>query len=542
MNVTIEDRTPFDRSSPWRLHHAYWAQRGVDAWKSGEVPHLSTCNYATAGQHARLFAAVVEDLGARGVLAADDPVWLLEGGCGNGRFAANFMHALELHDPALFARTRYLMSDYSEKNLGEVVEQPHVAPWIARGAIVPAIYDMREPQRVRLRDGGALTHPLAFFVSSYVSCVLSMKHLQRRSDGTWHELLVSIRADVDAAEGAAERFLADLEADATRYNLLKNLELHFDWGQVELDTLFEDPAHAAIVRAIVGDADEATVGYPYAFFDFLRDVQPLLLDGGVVLTNDYGSVSPERLRGRIERRPQMYGNSLAQDINFAVYDGLAPVLGWEVLRSSSELDSVHAAAVCAGGFGERARAVFAEEYKRRRPSDDLLDYAAAARTYAQKKDFSRALRFYLRCIELDPDDPELRYRAGEVALDAGHYAVAAEELHRGFALDVSLAWDFDFQLGRAYTLLDDHATALEWYGRSLAREPHPVTLTNIGVLHAAGGRLSDAHRCYTRALELDPHYERARDRLAQLKDLVWEEAVKGFQAAVASAEPGDGGE
>ncbi|MCA9514267.1 MAG: tetratricopeptide repeat protein [Myxococcales bacterium] len=531
MNVTIEELTPFDRSAQWRLHHAYWAQRGVDAWKSGEVPHLSTSNYATAGQHARLFAATVEDLVARGALGADDLVWMLEGGCGNGRFAVNFLRALELHDEALFRRTRYLMSDYSEKNLGEVVAQPHVKPWIERGAIVPAIYDMRDPQRVRLRDGGALTHPLAFFVSSYVSCVLPMKHLQRRGDGSWHELMVAIRADVDVADGASERFLADLEADATRYNLLKNLELHFDWGEVDLDTLFEGEMHAGVVRAILGDAEELTVGYPYGFFDFLRDVQPLLLDGGVVLTNDYGSVSREKLLGRLERRPQMYGNSLAQDINFAVYDGLSPVTGWDVLRSHSELDSVHAAAVCAKGFGPRAREVFAAEYERRRPSDDLLDYAAAARGYVQKKDFSRALRFFLRCIELDPDDPELRYRAGEVALDAGHYAVAVDELLRGFDLDVAMAWDFDFQLGRAYTLLGEHDKALDWYGRSLAREDHPVTLTNIGVLHAHGGRFAEAHRHYTRALALDPHYERARDRLATLKDLVWEEAVKGFEAA-----------
>ncbi|TNF37883.1 MAG: tetratricopeptide repeat protein [Deltaproteobacteria bacterium] len=531
MHVTIEKPTPFDRSIQWKLHHAYWAQRGVDAWSSGEVPWLSTSNFPTARQHAQLFHAVVADLEARGALAPGDLVWLLEGGCGNGRFAANFLRALELLDPALLERTRYLISDYSEKNLGEVVDQPHVAPWIARGVMVPALYDMNDPQRVRLRDGGTLTHALAFFVSSYVSCVLPMKHIQKRADGSWHELLVEIRADVDRPEGATERFISDLVADATRYNLLKNLELHFDWGEVDLDALFDHGSHADVVRAIVGDAEEATVGYPYGFFDFLRELQPLMLEGGVVLTNDYGSVSRDRIEGRFERRPQMYGNSLAQDINFTVYDGLPPVLGWEVLRTASELDSVHAAAVCAHGFGPAARALFATHYHQRRPSDDLLDYNAAARTYIQKKEYTRALRFYLRCVDLDPDDPELRYNAGSTALDAALYAVAIEHLERGYALDVEKRFDFDFQLGRAYSLAGRHDDALAWYRESHARSEHPVTLTNMGVLHAYHGRYATAHSCYARAIELDPHYERARDRLLRLKEMVWEDAVKGFVGA-----------
>jgi len=543
VNVTIEKPTPFDRSLQWKLHHAYWQQRGVSAWSSGEVPWLSTSNYPTARQHAQLFHAAVADMVARGSLGAEDEVWLLEGGCGNGRFAANFLRALEILDPDLLKRTRYLITDYSEKNLGEVVEQPHTKPWLERGLMIPAVYDMSDPQRVRLLDGRTLTHALAFFVSSYVSCVLPMKHIQKRSDGKWYELLVEIRADVDTPEGATERWVAELVADATRYNLLKNLELHFDWGEVDLDALFEHESHADIVRAIIGDAEEATVGYPYGFFDFLRELQPLMLDGGVILTNDYGSVSRERIEGRFERRPQMYGNSLAQDINFTVYDGLAPVLGWEVLRTSSELDSVHAAAVCAKGFGPAGRELFETHYLQRRPSDDLLDYNAAARTYIQKKEYTRALRFYLRCVDLDQDDPELRYNAGSTALDASLYTVAIEQLERGFALDTQQRFDFDFQLGRAYSLAGRHEDALAWYRKSHARGEHPVTLTNMGVLHAYHGRFATAHACYTRAIALDPHYERARDRLLRLKEMVWEDAVKGFgETPVIPAEDAPGRE
>ena len=340
---------------------------------------------------------------------------------------------------------------------------------------------------------------------------------------------MEVRAELDSEENATERFIAELVADATRYNLLKNMELHFDWGPVSLSDLFERATHASVVEKIVEGMEDATVGYPYGYIDFMSELSPLMLDGAVILTNDYGSVSQARIEGRFERRPQMYGNSLAQDINFVVFDAMSEVLGWELLRTSSVLDSVHSAAVCVAGFGPEARATFASHFCKRRPADDLLDYSAAAKGYVQKKDYNRALRFYLRCIELDPNDPQLRYRAGEAALDAGHYVIAVEQFETGYSLDADQKWDFDFQLGRAHSLGGEHEKALAWYDKSLARGEHPVTLTNMGVLNAYAGRYALAYQCYQRAAELDPHYERARDRLTRLKELVWEDAVKSFE-------------
>ena len=46
--VVIEPATPFDKSILWELHHAYFAARGVEAWKAGEIPFFSTSNAAYA--------------------------------------------------------------------------------------------------------------------------------------------------------------------------------------------------------------------------------------------------------------------------------------------------------------------------------------------------------------------------------------------------------------------------------------------------------------------------------------------------------------
>src|SRR5689334_22469606 len=121
MNPVIEPPTPFDRSLLWELHHAYFAERGIGAWKAGDIPFFSTSNAAYATQHARLFQAHVRDLEGAGIVAPGSPLTVMECAGGVGVFAANFLFALEDHDPALAARVTYLFTDYVEKSVREGV-------------------------------------------------------------------------------------------------------------------------------------------------------------------------------------------------------------------------------------------------------------------------------------------------------------------------------------------------------------------------------------------------------------------------------------
>lgn len=531
MQLTVQRPTPFDQSRHWRLHFAYFEQRGLDAWRSGEIPFYATSNFAVARQHARLLAALVADLEASGALLPTDPVGVLEGGGGSGLFAANLLDALHA-DPefaALAPRVVYVLTDYAEINVRQAAATPRLAPWVAAGRVRLARYDLNHPAALDLLDGAPLDLRFALVFTSYVSCVLPMKHLQRRPDGSFHELAVEITADVDDPELTPDDVIADLARDATRHNLHRNLELHFSWLPVDLDALFPTaPHHAAVVRAILAGLDDATVGYPYGYFDFLAGIAPALLPGGAILTVDYGSTRKSRLAGNFERRPQSYGNSIAQDINFTVYDGLAPVLGWDVLRTTEDLASTHASLVSHTPFGPRTRAAFAAGYLGRTASDDLLDYSAVAKICFQRKEYQRALRFYERSVELDPKNLELRYRLGEVAMEAGFPELAVEHLRLGYAMDSERLWDFDFTLGRALVLVGEYAEAIPWYERSLARGEHPVTHTNLGVLFAQAGRLAEAHHAFKRALELDPGHARAAERMAQLKEQIWQAQVAAW--------------
>lgn len=539
MMLVLEAPTPFDTSIAWRLHNAYWAQRGPAAWQSGEVPFYSTSNSATARQHARLFAALVRDLEAAGTIAPTDLVWVLEPGCGIGLFAANFLAALQSGDPfqrALLARTRYILSDYSEKNLRAVCELERVAPWLASGHVVPALYDLLDPGRVRPLSGGGLTHPLTMVVSNYVCSVIPQQQIQRRQD-TWYEMLVETRASSEDPSHDAAAYLAAVTGDATRTNLLRELEFHFSWRPLDLDNLPEslrDPAHLRALARFAEGMPEATFGYPARFFHYLRSVSELLVDGGLVITNDYGAASRQRARGAFDRRPQMYGNSLAQDTNFATFEAWAAEVGWTCLRSQSDLDSVHMALVAPRGVGPHTRAAYAEAYQGVQVIDELLDHAATARLFMQRREFARALRYWLRAASMDENNVEFRYRIGEAAIECGEYDTAITHLLAGHALDPT-GWDFDFMLGRSTCLAGQMDESRRWYELSLARDPHPVTHTNLGIVHLHEGREALAWASFNAALALDPQHQRAHERLQLLRDRVWQRAVDGWRAELAAA-------
>lgn len=533
--VTLEAPTPFDTCIAWRLHDAYWSQRGPAAWQSGEVPFYSTSNLATARQHAALLVALVQDLQASGHLHPESEVWVLEAGCGLGLFAANFLTALETGPDdhrALLARLRYLITDCSETNLRQVLELPRVAPWHLSGHLVPALYDLRQPTSITRLDGQP-TPPITLIVCNYVCSVIPQQQLQLRDSPaqSWHELLVETRV---ATELPAVLFLEQATRDATRQNLLTDLDLQMSWRPLELSAhpILTD-RHQQTLALFTEGLSNATFGYPARYFDFLVAAQSLLVPGGAIMTSDYGGATRDKVRGLRDRRPQTYGNSLAQETCFAIFDAFAQTLGWGICRTRGNLDSVHSALV-ATHIGPALQAAFEAQFRGILLVDELLDHTASARHFAALKDFPRALRYWLRAAAMDELNPELRYRIGECAIEAGEYALAITHLLAGHALDPH-TFDFDFMLGRATWLADQPAEAIGWYEQSLGREPHPVTWTNLGVIHFAQNREAQAWACFESAIALDPEYPRALEHLTALRELAWQRQTATWREALEAA-------
>lgn len=547
MLVTLQPPTPFDQSILWRIHDAYFAARGIDAWNQGEVPFYSTSNYATARQHAGFLTDLVMSQIEQGRLEDDDPIWVLEVGSGLGRFASNFLRALEVASGPIgadiFSRIRYVLSDYSERSLREALRTGGLKPFVETGHIVPALFDLRDPSRLVFLDGAtgpdgrnaadnAGKAPLQMVIANYVCCVVPLKNMQHKLADGWYEQWVRVETNLeDGIARAPGDIIDEMLANPTREGMVKKLGIHLEWRERPLDLVYPRELHQRILSDLVADIGDATIGYPHGFIEFVDAVSRFLAPGGVVLVNDYGAIDKKDLKGLSERRSQIYGNSIANSINFSVFDSFAAVTTWELLRTRDPLDSLHTAILRPGiPWSDRERQGFYRNYVQWRGGDDILDFTHTARQYAEKKDWERALRFWKRCIELEPENPDHYYRAGDAAIDGGHYDLAIRYLEHGLGISsADHSHDFEFQLGRATCLAQDYKSSITWYERALTKENHPTTWTNLGVLYESDGRFADAFRCFKRAMEIDPKYARARERMQLLKDLLWRRQLEEFE-------------
>lgn len=97
MSESIKDQTayllaeaqPFGQSLLWDIQQAYYAGKGVQAWREDELPHYVTSNPTVANSYAEIVLACWRDqqrLGAAGS-AGDEPLYICELGAGFGRFA-----------------------------------------------------------------------------------------------------------------------------------------------------------------------------------------------------------------------------------------------------------------------------------------------------------------------------------------------------------------------------------------------------------------------------------------------------------------------
>jgi tetratricopeptide (TPR) repeat protein len=521
MKVVLEPPTPADRSFVWRVHDGYFRARGIRAWTAGEVPWYATNNLPTALAHARFLLEVAP---------AEGPVTVLEVGGGLGLFAARFVSALRKHlgEPgrALLARLRYLLSDYSERNLREAVATPAVAGEIDAGVVVPVLLDVRSPASATTLDGAPLpVPPLSLVLGSYVACVLPSVSLQWRGAGGWFEQWLSVALDLppdDASRPVAE-LQEELLRDPTRQDLVSGtLALDVTWVRTPLEELAPDAVHRLALQTLVSDHGDLTLSWPKGFLQFTEAVAPLLAPGGYVACNDYGATDLRELAGLDDRRPQVYGNSLAHGVVFPALVAWARAAGWDGLHTTDPLESVHTAVLRPTPWTASERAAFAV-FDAAEGGDEIIDASTVARRFAEQREPERALRFYRRCLELEPDNVEHLHRAGCAAIEAGRWEHAIELLERGHALSPDAGWDFAFQLGRATCLLGDYEASRRWYELATTQEDHPVTWTNLGIVYEELGREGDALRCYESAQRADPDDARSRERIDALRDRFWQQ-------------------
>lgn len=146
---------------------------------------------------------------------------------------------------------------------------------------------------------------------------------------------------------------------------------------------------------------------------------------------------------------------------------------------------------------------------------EALFYEREAELWRRLKSPKDAIRAYEALLPLAPTDALIRVRLGELYRDLGEPGKATGYLREGVKLDPSEAsyWNsLGMVLGGTGDLVEAEAAFRESVKRN---DKEPQYAYNLGLALERQGRRADAIPYFARALELNPNFRAARERLSE---------------------------
>lgn len=518
MRIQNSPMLPYDQGMHWQTHAAYFERRGVEAWTTGEIPSRATNNFAFARQHGALLVELVQALVAEGRCGKDEHIQVLEIGGGLGDFAVKLLLALkeDLGEAgrAVFDRVRYVFTDASRTSLEQAVHRPGLAGFVASGHVLPALLDARAPAQLHTLGGDEVALKPTLVVANYICCVLPTKVLRKQGE-TWLELYTHNGSAEDDVP-AAPRPEAEQQEDAEPWQRIVG---EHAWLPRRLEEVFPNPLHPHLLSQVLASSPEAEVAYPHVFLELLDTLRARLTSGGALLFSDFEDGSYEGHIGPGSRVPVFYGETLNHPVCFPLFAPLAHLRGDDVLISPSWYGATRTVLWRgAAPIPSAMRECFLGGFSRRNAGQDRLDFESAARALSEAGEHKRALRFYDRCLALDPHDPTLYAQAANAALALDEVEVALRYLREGSARDRFHAHDFELQLGEVHCRQGALHPACKAFEASLLHRELPLTHVALGKVLQVLGDYPRAFHAFTRALELDPALEEARQALSSLQE------------------------
>src|ERR1043166_4363456 len=116
----------------WNIQRTYYEQQGLEAWRSGVVPHYGVSNPFVARTYADIVMGYLRDCREAGLVSPERPLYVVELGAGSGRFSYHFLHAFLplLSESSLRdAKVKVVLTDCVRANLEFWLSHPKFQPF-----------------------------------------------------------------------------------------------------------------------------------------------------------------------------------------------------------------------------------------------------------------------------------------------------------------------------------------------------------------------------------------------------------------------------
>jgi tetratricopeptide (TPR) repeat protein len=499
----------------WDLQRSFFEQQGESAWSCGLVPQYITSNPWIANAYAQVVLGWLRD----GGFDLRHPVYVLELGCGSGRFGYLFLNRLRdllARSPLAQVRIRYVLTDFHAGTLEALRNHPALQDLLAEGALDFAVYDAFQgafqgggaEQEIRLLHSGevlaphTLHNPLAV-VANYVFDSIPQDAFTVRG-GVLFDVRLTVKAPLSEAA----------EIDRGDPAILDRLEL--EWVETSAaEAPYGDPELDRLLRESAERLDGTTFLFPCAAIRSLRHLARLADGRLLLLSGDKGYCQEEQLEGL-----EALGLTIHGSFSFGVnYHALGQ---WLVHRGGTFLSTTHVSsslAVVAGLLGEppggsiEMRLAFDEAVERTGP-DDFFDLKRGLETAAE----SLTLPQLLAWVRFSGWDAHVLLALFPALMQ--HARPAPDPLRHEIDRMVQEVWsrhfpvrepgDLPFHLGVLLCEIERYGDALPFFHESLGLYgPNGATLFNVALCLFHLGDLEAARAHLDQTAELAPDYEPA---------------------------------
>ncbi len=239
--LIVEQNKRFSQSALWRLQRDYFDKEGINAWIN-QVPFYITSNPFIANCYARIVLAFMRDWIAKHADAVHHPFYIMELGTGSGRFSYYFVKTLcELFDsmgiqPIQFC---YIMSDFTKHNIQYYETHPALKPYLEKGLIDFAIFDMETEKPITLikkqirLSPDELVNPLTVF-ANYIFDTVSHDSFAVHQQKLY-ELTLSLSTDEKNLDHGKP---IDMEKISVDYNVHEIRNAYY--GDPHLDAILDE--------------------------------------------------------------------------------------------------------------------------------------------------------------------------------------------------------------------------------------------------------------------------------------------------------------
>ncbi len=285
----------FSQSLLWDWQRLYFTQRGIEAWRQGEVPHYVTSNPMIARSYAELVFAFISDYIRLGPKSNDDkdpnePLYLCELGAGSGRFAFHFLTQLIhiwKHAPAALPSFCYVLTDVAQSNLDFWRQHPRFQPFFANGMLDLALFDIMESEQLTLQLSGktitmASLHQPLVVIANYVfdSIPQDLYYIHNQQ---CFQCLVSLSIDEDPLTLPEEDMLA-------------HLHVHYNY-QTLAEVSHQEDALQRLLQDYQQIMNETHLLFPTAGLRCVQRLHTLSQSGLLLLSADKGEYLLSALDG-----------------------------------------------------------------------------------------------------------------------------------------------------------------------------------------------------------------------------------------------------